>query len=92
MQEVIQSNQNKKYFSQTCLEILNFMLDNIQKTQISENEDTYFDILKYFVFKTKISSANNIGSSSQIGVYKLMRLNPQAPFANGLEPLGRATS
>ena len=51
MQEVIQTNHNKRFFSQTCLEILNLMLDNIQKTQISENEDTYFDLLSNFVYK-----------------------------------------
>lgn len=43
--------------------------------------------------KAKGSAAiNGSSSTSPGGIYKLMSLNPQAPFANGLEPLGKAQS
>jgi len=51
------------------------MLENIQKTQLVENEDTYFDLLSYFMFKSQIG-----------GIYGLMGLDKKEPFASGLKP------
>ena len=69
------ANENSKYFAHTCLEIIHIMLENIQKTQLVENEDTYFDLLSYFMFKSQVG-----------GIYGLMGLDKKEPFADGLEP------
>ena len=65
-----------QYFAHTCLEIINVMLENIQKSQLVENEDTYFEFLSTYMFKSKSGD-----------IYKHVGLNKQYPYANGLEPL-----
>lgn len=41
-----------RFFGVACLEIINSMLDNIQKTQLVENEEIYLELLSNFMFKS----------------------------------------
>ena len=52
------------------------MLDNIQKSQLIESEDIYFDLLTNFLYKSR-----------QDGIYGVMGLDPHNPYAEGLEPI-----
>lgn len=71
----LKENQNSKYFAQVSLQIINILLDKVPKSQLSENEETYIDLIGNFMFKSK---AND--------VYGLMGLDKKIPIAMGLEP------
>lgn len=73
------NSENSKYFAHVSLEIINLLLDNIQKSSLTENEEIYFDIITNFLYK-----------SEKDGIYGLTGLNKTIPFANGLEPLSVA--
>lgn len=47
-----QQIENNKYFAMSCLDIIGILLENIQKSQLVENEDTYFDLLSNFMYKS----------------------------------------
>ena len=55
--------------------MLNTMIDNIQKTQLVENEETYFDMISNYLFR-----------SERGNVYSLFGLDPNHPYARDLEP------
>ena len=55
--------------------MLNIMIDNIQKTQLVENEDTYFDLVSNYLFKSETGN-----------VFSLFGLDPNHPYAQGLDP------
>jgi len=76
MNEIMQNKKNRDYFAKTCLMIVNILLDKIQKTQLVENEATYFDFITNFLFK-----------APQGGIYGLFGLRPSYPIADGLEPV-----
>mmetsp|Transcript_21869 Transcript_21869/g.33899 ORF Transcript_21869/g.33899 Transcript_21869/m.33899 type:complete len:91 (+) Transcript_21869:515-787(+) len=67
---------NRHYFAMVCLEIVNLLLTNIQKTQLADNEETYLDLISNFLFR-----------SDENGVYGLFNLDPSMPIAEGLEPV-----
>ena len=58
------------------LEIINLLLDNIQKSSLAENGETYFDIISNFLYK-----------SDKNGIYGLTGLRKTNPYAKGLEPI-----
>lgn len=64
------NTENSKYFALVSLEIINLLLDNIQKSSLTENGETYFDIISTFLYK----SENN-------GIYGLTGLSKKMPFA-----------
>ena len=55
---------------------MNVMLDNIHKSQLVENEETYFDLLNNYLFKSKYED-----------IYGHVGLSKHKPYAFGLEPL-----
>jgi hypothetical protein len=70
------ASKNRFYFSKISLEIINLLLDRIQKTQVADNEASYLDILSNFMFKSQDNEIN-----------ALFGLEPRQPFAEGLEPV-----
>lgn len=71
-----ESSNNSKFFALVCLDILNLLLDNIQKSSIIENEAIYFDLIQNFLYKSKKN-----------GIFGLTGLDKSRPFASGLEPM-----
>ena len=72
------NHQTNTYFLQACLEIISSLLDNIQKSQLVESEEVYYELLTTFLSK---------GNSQDI--YELTGLARNSPYADGLEPHGQ---
>ena len=75
----VMNSENSKYFAHVSMEIINLLLDNIQKSSLVENEEIYFDIIANFLYK-----------SDKNGIYGLTGLNKSNPYAKGLEPINVA--
>ena len=49
--DILLNKKNKNYFAEVCLDILNILLDNVQKSQLLEKDETYFEFISNFLFR-----------------------------------------